>query len=226
MEQLADTNKRPTTTDLVFEKLHEDIVSLKVLPGAKLSEAEVAKRFGISRQPVRDAFNRLYHQDLIVIQPQRATKVRGFSLERINRARFIRLAIELEVIRRACAVWDDNCAAALQLNLDRQHEIIQSQQRDQFHDVDSEFHTLICELSDCATLIPTIRECRQKTDRLCVLGLDNHSDIDTIFNDHKELADALRRRSIEDTTDIVRNHLGRLDDTITFVHKAHAEYFE
>lgn len=226
MQQLIDISKRPTTTDLVFKQLHDDIVSLRVLPGTKLSEVEVAKRFGVSRQPVRDAINRLYHQDLVLIQPQKATKVRGFSLERINRARFVRLAVELEVIQRACAVWDDSCAAALQQNLDQQQEAIRQQQGDQFHQIDSEFHTLICELSGCESVIPTIRECRQKTDRLCVLSIDHYSDIETILADHEAMADALHRRSIEDATRLIRNHLSRLDDTIAAVHEAHAEYFE
>lgn len=226
MQQLTDSIKRPTTTDLVFKQLHDDINSLRILPGTKLSEVEVAKRFGVSRQPVRDAINRLYHQDLVVIQPQKATKVRGFSLERINRARFVRLAVELEVIQRACTLWNDTCAATLQHNLDQQQKAISKQQGDQFHQIDSEFHTLICELSGCESVIATIRECRQKTDRLCVLSLDHYSDIETIFADHKALADALSRRSIEDATSLIRKHLSRLDTTIAAVHKAHAEYFE
>ena len=67
MQQLTDTIKRPTTTDLVFDQLHDDIISMQLLPGTKLSEVEVAKRFGVSRQPVRDAINRLYHQDLVCL---------------------------------------------------------------------------------------------------------------------------------------------------------------
>ena len=226
MQHLTDITKRPTTTDLVFEALHDDIVSLRVLPGTKLSEVEVAKRFGVSRQPVRDAINRLYHQDLVVVQPQKATTVRGFSLERINRARFLRLAVELEVMQRACAVWDEVCVTTLQKNLDQQSKAISQQEGDKFHQVDSEFHTLICKLSGCELVIPIIKECRQKTDRLCVLSIDHYSDIETIFDDHKAMADALARRSIDDASNLIRGHLSRLDHTIAAVHEAHAEYFE
>lgn len=226
MQQLTDTIKRPTTADLVFERLHDGIVSMQLLPGTKLSEVEVAKRFGVSRQPVRDAINRLSHQDLVLIQPQKATKVRGFSLERINRARFVRLAVELEVIQRACTLWDDDCAAKLQHNLDQQQEAIHQQQSDLFHQIDSEFHTLICELSGCQSIISTIRECRQKTDRLCVLSIDHDDNIATIFADHNALAAALKRRSVEEASALIRNHLSRLDDTIAAVYAAHAEYFE
>ena len=113
MLETTDILERHTTTDMVFDRLHEEIVTLELLPGTKLSEVEVARRFGVSRQPVRDAFNRLSNQDLLLIRPQKATKVRGFSIERIAHARFVRLAVELEVIRRACAVWDDHSAQVL-----------------------------------------------------------------------------------------------------------------
>ena len=91
MLELVENLQRRTTTDLVFEKLHEEIATLAILPGAKLSEADIAQRFGVSRQPVRDAFNRLENLDLLLIRPQRATEVRGFSLERVAHARFIRI---------------------------------------------------------------------------------------------------------------------------------------
>ena len=50
-------------------------------PGAKLSEVEVARRIGVSRQPVREAFNRLATMDLLLIRPQKSTRVRGFSMD-------------------------------------------------------------------------------------------------------------------------------------------------
>ena len=70
---------------------------MQLEPGAKISEAEIAAQFGISRQPVRDAFRRLENRRLLLIRPQRATEVRRFSMRQIEKARFIRSAIEKEV---------------------------------------------------------------------------------------------------------------------------------
>ncbi|NNE48440.1 MAG: GntR family transcriptional regulator, partial [Rhodothermales bacterium] len=42
---------------------------------------EVARCFGVSRQPVRNAFTKLGSEDLLLIRPQKATEVRGFSME-------------------------------------------------------------------------------------------------------------------------------------------------
>ena len=107
MLKLVDNIQRRTTTDMVFDQLHQEISTLELLPGTKLSEADVAQRYGVSRQPVRDAFSRLENLDLLLIRPQRATEVRGFSLEHIAHARFVRRSVEIEVINYACSIWDE-----------------------------------------------------------------------------------------------------------------------
>ena len=49
--------KRLTTAEEVFRQLKSDIISLRLTPGTKLSEVEVAKVYDVSRQPVREAFH-------------------------------------------------------------------------------------------------------------------------------------------------------------------------
>ncbi|MGI9503673.1 MAG: GntR family transcriptional regulator [Geminicoccaceae bacterium] len=226
MQDVADIFERRTTTDVVFHQLQEDIVSLKLLPGTKLSEVEVARRFGVSRQPVRDAFNRLDNLDLLLIRPQKATEVRGFSIERIGHARFVRLAVELEVIRHACSVWNDSCAENLERNLEQQQRSIDMGETETFHVLDYRFHKMICELGGCPLAFETIQECKRKVDRLCVLSLERTNESATLLDDHRQLAQSLRQGAVERATAITRQHLSRLDDTIADIHRTHAEYFE
>ncbi|WP_298918891.1 GntR family transcriptional regulator [uncultured Roseobacter sp.] len=226
MQNITDVFERRTTTDLVFDQLLEEIVSLRVLPGAKLSEAEIAKRFGVSRQPIRDAFNRLEAQDLLLIRPQKATKVRGFSLERIAHARFVRLAVELEVVRSACAGWTPEKSNVLEKNIVEQQDVLDRGQPEGFHALDYAFHKMICELGGHPLAFNTIQECKQRIDRLCVLSLGRQSEARTLLEDHMDLAQALNRRNADEAAAIVRRHLARLDDTIADIHAKHAEYFE
>ena len=70
---------RRTTVDEIFDHLFDEISSLRLRPGDRISEADIAAQFGVSRQPVRDAFTRLANLDLLLIRPQRATEVKRFS---------------------------------------------------------------------------------------------------------------------------------------------------
>jgi DNA-binding GntR family transcriptional regulator len=89
METTATISETRSTADVVFDRLHEEIATLSILPGTKISEADIARRFGVSRQPARDAFRRLHNLDLLEIRPQRATVVRRFSLAEIENTRFV-----------------------------------------------------------------------------------------------------------------------------------------
>jgi len=226
MQTSVDPIVPRTTADIVFERLRDEIVTLELLPGTKISEADVARRLGVSRQPVRDAFNRLGNLDLLLIRPQRATVVRGFSMQSIENARFVRQAVELEVVERACKVWDAACAEALDANVAQQQRAIDGGQTEQFHELDYGFHKLICELCGFPLAFDTIQQCKRKVDRLCVLSLDRAEEASAVLSDHKEIADALRDRSVETARAVTRRHLGRLDDTINGIHATHSEYFE
>ena len=103
MVQDLNTIERRTSADDVFDFLFDQINTLQLLPGTRISEVEIARQFQVSRQPVREAFIRLSNLELLLIRPQKATVVRQFSHTKILRARFIRSAVETEVLRRACA---------------------------------------------------------------------------------------------------------------------------
>jgi DNA-binding GntR family transcriptional regulator len=82
--------------------LHSQILLLELPPGTKMSEVEVAKALGVSRQPVRDAFYRLSKLGFLSIRPQRATLVSQISSTAVLQARFVRNALEAETVRTAC----------------------------------------------------------------------------------------------------------------------------
>lgn len=222
----VDDFTRRTTTDLVYETLHDEIFSLEILPGTKLSETEVARRFGVSRQPVRNAFTKLGNEDLLIIRPQKATEVRGFSMERVALARLVRMAIELEVVHRGVQIWDASCNAQMADNLTLQERALKEGDLTTFHALDYDFHKLIYVLGGNPLAFDVMLECKQKVDRLCLLSLKKHSEAEAILADHREIAEGLASGNLEQAQGSIRKHLSRLDETIDFIHKTHPDYFE
>ena len=226
MNVKIDVFERRTAADVVFDYLRGEIVSNNLPPGSKLSEVDIAGRFGVSRQPVRDAFSRLANLDLLLIRPQKPTEVRKFSLSKVTQARFVRLAVELEVVRSACAVWDDARAEAIDHNLDLQRRVVDTGDAEAFHSLDYDFHKLICEQSGNGTMFETIQFYKAKIDRLCMLSLGDASEASDLLQDHQQMASAMLEGNVSDAERIVRRHLGRLDDTIREIRNDHAEFFE
>lgn len=226
MAQAIDQATRRTSVDEVFDYLQDQILSLRLKPGDRISEAEIAARFGVSRQPVRDAFSRLANLDLLLIRPQRATEVRRFSMRQIEKSRFIRAAIETEVLRRAAAHCDSEGEARLSKELVKQEVAAQAKDVDQFGTLDYEFHKTLCEIGKVDYAFEVILEEKAKVDRLCMLGLEKEQRMPELVEDHKAIANAICQHDADAAVTYGMRHLSRLDATIASITKTNANYFD
>ncbi len=226
MAQATLTNARRTSVDDVFDHLHEQIVTLGLKPGDRISEAEVAAQFGVSRQPVRDAFSRLANLDLLLIRPQRATEVRRFSIRQIEKARFVRASIEKEVVRRAAANCDATGAAELDAALLLQAAAVSSEDVAGFGTLDFEFHKTICKIARTDYAFEVIQQEKAKIDRLCLLGRDKEQRLPDLLGDHRAIAEAIKLHDAETAIAASVLHLSRLDQTIERILASNSNFFE
>lgn len=72
--------RRGEGASLVYETLHNEILSLALRPGAVLDEMSLARRFNMSRSPVREALNRLQNERLVNMMPNRSPIVAPIEL--------------------------------------------------------------------------------------------------------------------------------------------------
>jgi GntR family transcriptional regulator, rspAB operon transcriptional repressor len=91
----------PTDVETIYQTIRTEIIRMRLRPGERLSEKELGLRFGTSRTPVREAIVSLVEDGLIEVRPQRGTYVARISLQSVRRARFVRSALELAIIREA-----------------------------------------------------------------------------------------------------------------------------
>ncbi len=62
-------------TERAYRELEEQIVTLRLAPGAVVTEASLALRLGIGRTPIREALQRLARERLVVILPRRGVVI-------------------------------------------------------------------------------------------------------------------------------------------------------
>ncbi len=226
MTAVIEQLQRKTSSDIVFDELYSQITQLKMLPGTKISEADVAKSFGLSRQPVREAFTRLANLNLLLIRPQRATIVRPFSRSVIDEARFARAAIELEVVRCAALSRDKSFDADIRANLKAQAKAVARSDAPKLHELDYQFHRLLCFSARKGFAFEMIAANKAQVDRICMLSLTEKAAMIVLQSDHEQLVDALFEGDAETCREVLRLHLERLAPTIEEIQQKHSEYFE
>ena len=83
-----------TLADRVFARLQDDIVRGEILPGSKVSETELASRYGVSRGPLREAIRRLESRKLLERVVHVGTRVASLSVNDLIEIYHVREALE------------------------------------------------------------------------------------------------------------------------------------
>jgi DNA-binding GntR family transcriptional regulator len=83
-----------TLADRVFTAIQDAIVKGELQPGSKMSEAELAARYGVSRGPLREALRRLEGRQLLTRIPHVGVRVISLSFEELIQIYQVREVME------------------------------------------------------------------------------------------------------------------------------------
>ncbi len=110
-----------TIADQIFTEIRKEIVEGRIPQGSKISEPELARRFGISRGPLREAMRRLESSNLVQRRANVGARVITLSYEQLLEIYHVREALEGMAARLAAENRSESELAELHA-LIRAHE--------------------------------------------------------------------------------------------------------
>ncbi len=188
---LSPIAPRKSAAEYAYERLREAVISLALPPGTVLGRGVVAARLGISQTPVREALVRLQEERLIEVVPHSATRVARIDLASAREAHFLRLAVELEIVRRVAANPSPGLAEQLRTELGRMRERLEAGDQDGFSQSDEAFHAALYAASGVPGLRELVRSRSGHLDRLRRLHLPTPGKADAVLREHEALAEAI-----------------------------------
>lgn len=216
--------KEPIAPQL-FDLLLQSIVDLRLRPGEALSEKDIAGRFGVSRQPVREAFIKLSEIGLVEIRPSRGTYVTKISVRDVANARFVREAIESDIAASAARLASPADLQILALRIAEQKAAADANDLHGFYDRDEAFHRAIAEIVDCEFAWRTVETARFQTDRVRFLSLPTASPLRRLIGQHEALAAAIGAGDAGEASSLMRRHLREILLALPRIAAANPEYF-
>ncbi|WEJ58185.1 GntR family transcriptional regulator [Devosia sp. FJ2-5-3] len=225
MSFTAPESSEKTMAMRVVAALRDDIVSMALRPGDIISESDIAGRYGVSRQPVREAFIRLAQQGLLLIRPKRATVVKKISPDGVRQSRFIRESIEVEIIRRLAAQPGPDAANILADLIADQESASSAGDSRRFHLLDELFHRTLARLTGVEYAWQLIDDHKMQLDRVRYLTLGASSSQRAIA-EHKQIAEAISRADPAAAEAAMRAHLARAELLLTQTISDFPDYFE
>ncbi len=199
-----------TLSEQVFRNIQAAIVRGEIAPGSKISEPELARTYGISRGPLREAIHRLEGQRLLVRIPHVGARVVSLTYKELLELYEIRESLEGLACRLAAERMNDAEVAELR-------EILATHERDAAFQAgidyfqqegDYDFHFKIIQGSRNQMLVQLLGEELYQLVRMYRIQhsstpnrpqrafREHHRILDAIADGDGELAELLMRRHI------------------------------
>src|SRR5260221_14525678 len=174
----------------IEQALRRAIVTLELPPGARLSENEVALRFGVSRQPAREAMIALAKLGLVRVVP-RGTVVVKISTRQMMQVRFTREALETAIVRRACERFDPMIRASIDSIMTAQRKAAKANNSTAFQEHDERFHAALAAGADAELAWRAVIDIKCHMDRVCHLTLWNSGTILKLIPQQEQIRSAI-----------------------------------
>ncbi len=195
-----------TLVDMVIDQLISQAARGAVLPGDRIVEAEIARKLGVSRVPVREALRLLESQHIVLNEPYKGIRLHPVTNRRVADLVEARTALEASAAHRAVAAkhnrgkWLEPMRAAV-----AEMELMAAR-GDSYGlaAADTAFHRALCRLGGNSVVLDLWETlARQSTIifGLATLGkpmpaiVEEHRDLIAVFEagDDKAIADTLHQ---------------------------------
>ena len=202
------TEQPVTASDKTFIQLRQDIVEGDIPSGSKLSEAELATRYAVSRAVVREAINRLENCHLVERKPNVGARVVALSPERLVSLYQVRESLEGMAARLAATNMTDDETDDQQALLSTHLQTVKNGETYYQEAGDVDFHYRIILGSKNDHLISMLIEGIYHLIRMyrVQLGMAGPR-VTTAFDEHRSIARAIDNRDGELAEILMRRHI-------------------
>jgi DNA-binding GntR family transcriptional regulator len=206
MGDVLEPLRRDSTPQRIAAQLRSGIVTGRLPPGHAVREVEVARQLGVSRGPVREAFQRLIQEGLLEAHPARGVFVPQLSVVDIADLYLARGAVETTaaqlLVRSEAAEPLSELSAAL-----GELETAPADDWNGLADLDLRLHAVLVRSTGSKRLARMFDTLAVET-RLCLVALESfYPERADLVTEHAEIVQAIQRRDAGAATRLLERHM-------------------
>jgi DNA-binding GntR family transcriptional regulator len=193
--------------------IRDQIVTLRLAPGSVIEEASLREELGLGRTPIREALQRLAHENLVTFVPHRGTFVSDINLTDLHRLTEVRTEIEGYAARLAA----DRATAGDREQMQALIAELRTIDEADVHPLirlDQRIHRLVYQATRNAFLQAMLEETFNLSLRIWFLGLDRGVRLKQAVEEHRRLLDAIVSSDADSAESVMRQHVTGFEHAI------------
>ncbi|WP_050477573.1 GntR family transcriptional regulator [Herbaspirillum rhizosphaerae] len=195
-----------TTSSEISDRILESVLAKRLLPGARLSEQQLATLFGCSRTIVREALTRLSVRQLVVSSVGSGWYIAAPTQEEASETFEARRVIETGLLRSRERL-DSAGLKRLRQHLQQQRRALKSGDAGLRSFLLGDFHVCLAQCLGNAVLANTLKDL---TARTTLIAIEHQSDADAAHSceEHAQIVEALEAGNLVRAEKLMAAHLG------------------
>lgn len=205
--------RRSSLREDVAEALRAALISGELQPGEVYSAPALAESFGVSATPVREAMLEMVREGMVETVRNKDFRVRRPNDAELDELVEVRLLLEVPVMGRVAASYDDAMAPVLAELREIAARIEQAAKDGRLVDyiqLDTEFHARFLGLHGNDTLVRTVRDLRARSRLYGLKHLAESGQLADTVREHSEMVDLAERGDAAAIEQVTTRHIGRV----------------
>ncbi|WP_407180616.1 GntR family transcriptional regulator [Bradyrhizobium sp. STM 3562] len=197
-----------TTAARIADAIADRIISGALAPDAPLRQDHIAREFGSSHVPVREAFRQLEAQHLVVAVPRRGVRVAPLDTRSVKEIAEMRAALEVVALRNAVPRFTSAHLARIELSL---IEADNAETIQEFETANRAFHQALVAPCAMPRLLASLDGLQLANSRL-VFAMARSAGWQPRSNqDHRLILQALRARNLDQACNLLARHIQTIE---------------
>jgi DNA-binding GntR family transcriptional regulator len=194
-------------SEAAYRILKDKIITLELPPASLVNEAKLMKQLKMGRTPIREAFQRLAMENLVVIMPRRGILVADLNITDLQKIFEVRLELEIHAARLAARRATPEQIAEMESLFADADSIIKRGDHRQLIQLDHQAHLLLAQAAHNEFLAESLERLYNHVLRLWYSSLHKVTRLREAVEEHRLITEAVKARNGERAAEVMRGHV-------------------
>ena len=205
----------PDLSERIHDAVLEAICSGELKAGTRLTQEELANKFGVSRQPVLQAMMLLRREGFLIEAGRKGVQVAPLDMQQVRNLYVVRAALDGAAARLAAANYTRELAHRGRLLLDVGRRAAASGNVPASIEADIDFHLFVYEASGNPLIGETAQPHWQHLRRVMAAALSESDLRVSVWDEHEGILRALEAGQVDEAEALCRGHAEQMADVLT-----------